>query len=550
MKRYIYVCIVVCSVFPFLSMMSQKAFFSRPMNIPLYLSGNFGELRSTHFHGGLDFKTGGSIGKPVYALSEGYIWRARVINGSGYVLDIRYNNGYSTTYRHLSRFIQPIAQRIEDIQYKEENWEVEFEPKPNEYPVKAGQLVAWSGNTGYSFGPHLHVDFFDTKSGDYLDPLPFLKRYIIDKRAPQVQGIAFFPQQGQGVVDGSEKVRFVRPRAASVYAWGLIGVGLKAYDYMNGVYNKYGVKSVALSVDGKVVFYSLVDRFSYDENRMVKSWIYDGYMKSFVDPGNSLRMIHAMNGNRGLIDIKEERDYHFVYTLKDALGNTSFVRFTVHGRRQNIPAVKYSTKYLFVWDRGNYLRENGMSLVVPKGSLFDNVYLDVLIKQNPDGLSPVFQLCSRPVPLLHSVILRMDFRQISGVDFSKYYIAEVSARGAKRSVGGVYQNGIIKADIIKLSTYTVAVDTIAPVIIPLQKNRWGRLSTVSFRLFDSGTGIRSYRGTIDGKFALFGRPNITTVNWQCKLDSKRVIRGRNHIVRMTVIDNCGNESTSIQTFYW
>lgn len=147
-----------------------------PFDFPLTLSGNFGEIRSNHFHGGLDFKTGGVIGKPVRALADGYISRIRVTNGSGYVLDVCYHNGYSTINRHLSGFVSPIAERVEKLQYEEENWEVEIVPEPGEYPVKGGQQIAWSGNTGYSFGPHLHLDVFETESGDYIDPMPFFNR--------------------------------------------------------------------------------------------------------------------------------------------------------------------------------------------------------------------------------------------------------------------------------------------------------------------------------------------------------------------------------------
>ncbi|MSH98894.1 M23 family peptidase, partial [Escherichia coli] len=244
MKQYIAALLLTCSVQAF-SQEKPQVSFVPPFDFPLTLSGNFGEIRANHFHGGLDFKTGGVIGKPVRALADGFISRIRVTHGSGYVLDVCYDNGYSTINRHLSGFTGAIAKRVEDLQYKEENYEVEIVPEPGEYPVKAGQQIAWSGNTGYSFGPHLHLDVFETATGDYVDPMPFFLKKIKDTTAPKVEGIMLFPQPGKGVVEGSPEHRAFLPNVAHpVEAWGVIGTGIKAYDYMDGVHNRYGVHTV------------------------------------------------------------------------------------------------------------------------------------------------------------------------------------------------------------------------------------------------------------------------------------------------------------------
>lgn len=166
---------------------TDKTSFIPPFDFPITFSGNFGEIRANHFHGGLDFKTGGTIGKPVRALADGYISRIRVTHGSGYVLDVAYDNGYSTINRHLSAFVGDVARRVEDLQYEKESWEVEITPEPDEYPVKAGQIIALSGNTGYSFGPHLHLDMIETATDEYIDPLPFFMNKVKDKTAPRAE---------------------------------------------------------------------------------------------------------------------------------------------------------------------------------------------------------------------------------------------------------------------------------------------------------------------------------------------------------------------------
>ncbi len=485
MRRYITALMLACCIGGY-GQEKKQVTFVPPFDFPLTLSGNFGEIRSNHFHGGLDFKTGGVIGKPVRALADGYISRIRVTNGSGYVLDVCYHNGYSTINRHLSGFVSPIAERVEKLQYEEESWEVEIVPEPGEYPVKGGQQIAWSGNN-------------------------------------------------------SE-----RP----VEAWGVIGVGIKAYDYMDGVNNHYGVYSVVLTVDGNEIFRSTVDRFSQEENRMINSWTYGQYMKSFIDPGNTLRLLKASNDNRGLVTIDEERDYQFLYTLKDAFGNTSKYSFTVRGRKQPIEPLNHREKYYFTWNKTNYLQEPGLNLVVPKGMLYDDVPLNYQVKADSGAVAFTYQLNDKAVPLHAACELCIGLRRKPIADTTKYYVARITPKGGKYSVGGKYEDGYMKASIRELGTYTVAIDTIPPEIIPVNKNQWGRNGKIVYRLKDQGAGIASYRGTIDGKYALFGRPNIVKSYWECTLDPKRVRKGGKHTVEFTVTDYCGNETVARESFIW
>lgn len=530
---------------------TDKTSFTPPFDFPITFSGNFGEIRANHFHGGLDFKTGGTIGKPVRALADGYISRIRVTHGSGYVLDVAYDNGYSTINRHLSAFVGDVASRVEDLQYEKESWEVEITPAPDEYPVKAGQIIALSGNTGYSFGPHLHLDMIETATDEYIDPLPFFMDKVKDKTAPRAEGIMLFPQPGKGVVEGKQTRRaFPAHPTKPITAWGLIGAGIRAYDYMDGVQNKYGVKTVILEVDGEEVFRSTVDRFAYEENRYINSWTHGQYMKSFIEPGNRLRMLQASNGNRGLVEINEERPYRFVYTLSDALGNTSKVRFTVQGQKTTIAPVEHREKYALKWDKVNYLQEPGLELVIPKGMLYDDVLLNYSVRADSGDIAFTYQLNDTRIPMHGACDLRIGLRRRPVEDMAKYYVAGVTARGGKYRIGGKYEDGVMKVRIRDLGTYTVAVDTVPPVITPLNQAQWGRTGKIIFKAKDKETGINTYRGTIDGKYALFGKPNSISGNLVCELDPKHVEKGGKHVVEMTVTDGCGNRTTEQFEFVW
>ncbi len=525
--------------------------FANPFGHPITFSGNFGELRANHFHGGLDFKTQGVSGKEVHALADGYVSRIRVTHGSGYVLHVTYDNGYETINRHLSAFAGPIARRVRNLQYERESWEVDLTPRPDEYPVKRGQLIAYSGNTGYSFGPHLHLDVIELSTGEYVDPLPFFASQVKDHTAPRATGFMLFPQAGRGVVNGKaypQKFAFGQKQALT--AWGEIGAAIRAHDYMDGVHNKYGVRTVVLRVDGQEVFRSEVDRFAYEENRYINSWTYGAYMKSFIDPGNRLRMLHASNGNRGLVTIDEERPYHFEYTLSDALGNTSRVSFTVQGRCMEIPEIEYRGRYALRWDRVNYLQEPGLSLALPRGVLYEDVRLNHSLQGDTSDIAYTYQLNDRPVPLHRSCVMRIGLRRYPVADSTKYYVASVSPRGSKRSIGGRMEGGVMQVKITELGTYTVCVDTVPPKLTPVRSASWGRMGRIVIKVRDRETGVASYRGTIDGEYALFGKPNSIRSELVCVLDPERVKKGGNHELVMSVTDACGNVATERYQFVW
>lgn len=546
MKRLIFLLLYILQL-PTLS----AQIFRPPMDHEITFAGNFGEIRTDHFHGGLDFKTGGAEGKVVRALADGYISRVQINAGSGLVLTVNYADGYSSAYRHLSAFAPPIAARAKSMQYENESWEIDYYPQPDEYPVKAGQQIALSGNTGYSMGPHLHLDLFNA-AGEYIDPLPFFLAEVNDHTPPRADGFLLIPAPGAGVIEGrQDEQTFPIDTRKTIDAWGLIGAGIKAYDYMDGVHNRYGVKFVSLSVDGEEVFRSVVDRFAYDENRYINSWTRGQYMKSFIEPGNRLRMLQAMNDDGGLIRIDEERPYRLVYTLSDAFGNTTQVGLTLRGRRQEIAPLPYAESDILHHDRVNVLQKPGVDLVIPRHALYRDAYLTYQ-QSLPDSAaaSYTYRLTDEAVKLHRAADLSIGLRRRPVDDVSKYHIVRIDPGGRRHSVGGSYERGFIHTSILQLGTFCVEVDTVPPTVRPLNQARWGQSGKVTLRADDAQSGISHFAATVDGAWAPLGKPNAVSGHLVLELDPEHVTRGRNHRLTVSVTDGCGNVTDATYSFYW
>ena len=300
-----------------------------PFDFPILLSGNFGELRSNHFHSGIDFKTQGVEGKPVHTVQEGYVSRISVSPwGYGNGLYITHPDGTTTVYGHLQKFSKKIANYVKEQQYAQESFNVNLFLTPDLLPVEKNEVVALSGNTGSSGGPHLHFEVRDTDTEEVMDPLDYFSDRITDTRPPKIQGIQIVPIEGKGVVNGKSKKLEIKPVTAKngkqtitgkIEAWGEIGLAVKAYDYMDNTTNIYGVREITLTADSQVIFHSNLDKFAFDETRYLNTFTdYEEwkdhrsfYMRSFIEPGNRLRFLESVN--RGILRIDEPRFYNTVF---------------------------------------------------------------------------------------------------------------------------------------------------------------------------------------------------------------------------------------------
>lgn len=535
----------------------DEAEFGLPFDFPVLFSGNFAELRSNHFHGGLDFKTQGAIGKPIHAPADGYLSRVTVSPGGyGNALYVTHYNGYTTVYGHLEKFTPEIEALVRERQYRDETFAVDLSFAQDKFPVRRGDIIALSGNTGYSFGPHLHFEIRETESNELVNPLRYYKKHVKDTKSPKAFALSLHPRPGRGVVEGAPRKAVRRIADGGVKdtlrVWGEVGFGIKALDYMDNTSNSYGVYRIELRVDGKLLFTSTMDRVAFTENRLINAWVdYEAYylrgewfMRSHLLDNNPLRLLSADN-NRGWLHVDEERLYNVEYMLADMHGNSSRYRFVVKGDSCAVPPLDSGNAQYIRWDTDSELRDLGMRLRIPRSTLFDNAALRVERTEKPGALSDRYNLNGTTQPLWSGceLLIRLKHTPAEGVE--KCYVRCVRGKGGY-GVGGTLKDGWMAATVTSLGCYEIALDTVPPVVKPVSEKQWARSGILSFYISDSGTGIKSYKGYIDGEFRLF-KFSSKNVRLTCNLRDEGVSRGT-HRLRLVVTDRAGNETVTEKTF--
>lgn len=533
-----------------------------PVRIPLYLSANFGELRNNHFHTGLDIKTQGVTGKPIFSIDDGYVSRISVSPwGYGLALYIDHPSGITTVYGHLDRFSAAIDSVVKARQYAAESFSVNLEFKKNEIPVGRGQLVAYSGNTGSSGGPHLHFEMRETVTERVLNPMPYYRNRLHDNRSPKISSLMVYPMDG--VVNGSRNKKKVgvttekgKPRITlALEAWGDIALGVKANDYMDNTSNVYGVYSVELKVDSQLIFASKIDGVSFDENRCLNSFVdYEEWitnrsfvMKSFVDPGNKLG-VYTKVENGGIIRIDEERDYKCVYILRDEHNNKTELQFKIRGVKQKLPVVAESSDVdVLPYGRANRVKKPGMTLDFPKGALYTDLNFEYGQSDNPRYVSAIHRLHKPTVPLHLNASVAIKINNDTVNEKKQYYLVRTDKGDSP--VMGYYKKGAYHADIRYLGSYAVRVDHTPPQITPIGATQWGRNGVIRLRIGDSQSGVMTYRGEVDGTFVLLELAGGTS-NLTYRLEPDRIKKGKQHQFNLIVTDACGNQQQFKNSFYW
>jgi len=528
-------------------LLAVQVIYSSPVNYEVTLAGNFGEPRPNHFHGGIDVKTGQVEGKPIFSIGDGYVSEVTIgLYGFGNAVYVRHPEGYTSVYCHLKKFTPQIRAMVRRQQYRQHQSEGSFRFRPGEIPVSSGQLIAVSGNTGSSQAPHLHLEIHDNVTWNMLDPLEFLGDIVQDNTPPQAHGFMAYPQEGEGVFNGSgTKSCYGFPGTSlsrKFTAWGKVGFGLWANDYTETTYNNYGVRHTQLLVDGLPVFESDVNNIPVQANRLVNSWgdyehylrSHVWYMKSFIDEGNDLKILSA-DQRRGIIDFNEERDYRIEYVLSDFRGNSRTYSFTVTGERRALPKGKTCpAKNLLRADRTSLYQLPGMQLRLRKGLLPVTTALRPQVRRQPSALSDSYSFALTSTPLVDygQISIRLN-REVAHPD--KLYI--VSDWGNGQYMGGTFKDGWVTGKVRELAAhYTVAMDEEAPRVT--LSGLSGGVLTVT--IAENESGLASFEAFVDGQFVLFERVGKGPT-FRCRLKDTPVEKtGTTRELRFTATDNRHN----------
>lgn len=537
--------------------------FRAPLNItPPALSGSFGELRSNHFHSGIDLRTNQREGFPIYAIADGYISRIRIqSSGFGYALYINHPNGFTSVYGHLQRYNAKLSARAKSIQYEKKSFDIDEFPAADLVPVYKGEIIAYSGNSGSSGGPHLHFEIRDTQTEATINPQLFGIE-VPDQVKPIITGLYAYRLNNQAFSEFTPRIPIPLTGAAGAYGVsnvvnlsGEIGFGIVTTDRHTGQSGTNGVYSIVLEVDGKAVYTSSVEKFLFENSRAINSHIdYPTYLntrrsiqKSFVDPGNPLQ-IYSNLENRGRISFNDGQLHDLKYTVRDVKGNTSTINFKVQAAAGASFAPPLPLKgMLFPYNQVNEFRTDSVFVQIPTGTLYND--LDFVYKTGAQtvarGYSRVHHVQNRFTPLHKGFELWIKPTVELGALQDKALI--VSTGGA--SQGGKFSGGFVKANPRNFGSFYISVDTLAPTISPVNisegKSMRG-LGKMTFKIRDNLSGIKSFNGYIDGRWILM-EFDAKTATLSHSFDG--TLSNGKHKLELIVVDMKDNAKTLNLSFF-
>ena len=531
-------------------------YFRHPLNIKMELVSNFGELRTNHWHMGLDIRTQQRENLPVYASADGYIASVSVAAfGFGRALYINHPNGLTTVYAHMNNFEPKLHQWVIDQQYARETWEMKIDVPQELFPVKKGDLIGYSGNTGGSQGPHVHFEIRDTRSEKCLNPLLF-NFPIPDAVPPSLVRLAMY--------DRNKNVYAQSPQLMALKGGGMnytlaaapsitvgsnrISFALGAVDRFTGVANPNGIYSARIEMDGVLQSEFILDSIGYDETRYMNAHIDYRYKAA---GGAYLQHLSKLPGDRsnvykrtptnGVIELYDTEPHDIVITVKDAAFNTSRLQFKVQYNGALAPKAYTPAPQQLVPGEVAVFEEDGFELYTMEGSVYDTVNVTFKATPTAGAASPLFAFASHTIPVHDSVTVRIRVAEVAPEARDKIVIRNVA--GTRITLQkGVWKGGWVTAKFRQLGTFQAFVDTVPPTINAPGAGAVIDLSRATRLVFspkDNFKEFKNFRAELDGQWLLF--TNDKGANYIYRFD--KYFTPGTHTLKVSIEDEAGNVTT-------
>ncbi len=538
-----------------------KESFQSPLDIPLVLAGTFGELRSNHFHSGIDIKTQQREGLPVLAIQDGTITRIVVKHwGYGKALYVAHPNGYTSVYGHLQKFSPEIEAYVKKVQYQKQSYEVEIFPDYGEIKVTKGNTIAYSGNTGGSAGPHLHFEIRNSVNSKPTNPL--LYGYEVrDATNPTLLGLYGYPLSDDAMINQSqEKIQLNYTKQADgsyladkVSAIGTIGFGINTFDRLDLAANKNGVYAIKQIVNGREYSNFDFETFSFGETRYINTLIdYEHFydhrqriQKIFKEPYNHLSIYNTLY-NDGKIEVNEGMSYNVEFLIADIAGNTTKLVVPIEGKREavKIPKEDRTTENYVIASKPNNYDLGAAKVYFPSNTFYEDFYIN--LEKGTDTIT----IHDNSVAAHRNFTISFDPSKYAQQDRDQLFIAHLDIDGRPSYSTTYKRDGSFTTRTRTLGTYTLVKDSVAPIIKPknFKEKQWlNNFSYLSLRISDDLSGIDSYSATLNGKWILMEyepKTNTITYNFEDNISNET----ENELV-VTVTDNVGNSTTYTTTFF-
>jgi hypothetical protein len=502
-------------------------YFISPLGIDLSVTGTFGEVRPNHFHSGIDFQVQKKEGLPVYAVADGWVSRIKISPvGFGNALYIDHPNGFTSVYGHLFDYSDTLRKYAHIKQYELKSFDIDIFPanKKDTLWVSKGQLIGYAGNSGSSFGAHLHFELRNTETERIINPLLFGLE-CKDLYPPYIDFITLTPvDEGSLSTTISRSTKYnIRKHADGEYrlaaadtlqAFGKFALGVQAFDFLYSPSDRNGWYSMTMLLDKGTLFSMKADSFAFNESRNVNASI--EYVRNYEDgsrvmssrklPGNTLEM-HKVRGDNGILNLMDSAVHEVVVTVADYVGNKTTLRFWIESRYSG-PVVQVpdplecDTVLAFSYSKDNEFRTTALKIFLPAGCLYDDCFFQYSKKLKSKGLYSDLHILHRPeVPLHRKMKVSIKADQLPARLQPKALLVRIDREGKRSAAGGVYHNGYVTTDTYFFDSYAIAVDTTPPTIKPLHE-RYRSAKQLRLTVSDNFSGIDDYKAEINGKWAL------------------------------------------------